>query len=631
MMMSLGHSIVLVGGLFFLSVSEETRGQEVPVVPARTDFLEPGEIKVNGILGDAITAGRRGRLTQLPAWHDGELITMFGKEVKANHNKMDWYGEHAGKWMYTAAKAVKNSGDKNLEALLIKTADYFVRQQDADGYLGSYGPEIRITSTTVSHKRSWDAWNLSCMTLGLLEVNRYFPHPEYLNAAKGIGELFLKMFGEGKNDITEYGTRHGVSATIILDPVVELYKVTRDKRYLDLAEVIIKRMEANEGVKLVTVGMNGGDMENVGDGKAYQLLWNLTALAKLYEVTENPDYLKAVRNAWQNVADYHLTIAGGPWGGIGKHLECFNNKNFWSPYGFVETCSTMSWIQLNKQMLRLTGEAKYAQEIEKSTYNALLGARYTNGVDWCYHSFSNGSWHEAHFNDCCPSSGVMALEELPTIIYSRKEKGIACNLFVASEATLSLSKSNTVRIIQKTQYPIDGKIELTLLSSKSEAFPLFIRIPEWAATAVIKVNGKPVDPPELKKGEYAKLDRTWSKKDIVEIEFPFELIFHQKTEQAGAPQGGTAIYQVDWIALTRGPLVFAANGLIDGTDRERTLHVDATKPQQLFSPATNPVGAGPAFELKTTGHEPLLFLPYYEAGGSKTGAWRLTWLQNTIE
>lgn len=84
----------------------------------------------------------------------------------------------------------------------------------------------------------------------------------------------------------------------------------------------------------------------------------------------------------------------------------------------------MSWIQLNKQLLHLTGEAKYAQEIEKSAYNSLLGARYANGMDWTYHSFTNGSWHVAHFNDCCPSSGIMALEELPSMIYSKKAMGL---------------------------------------------------------------------------------------------------------------------------------------------------------------------------------------------------------------
>src|SRR5690606_11232165 len=119
--------------------------------------------------------------------------------------------------------------------LLLETADYLVDQQEADGYLGTYSPKVRLTNATARHNRSWDAWSLSYMTLGLLEVNRYFPRPQYLAAATKIGDLFLETFGPGKKDITEYGTRHGISATIVLDPVVELYKITNDRRYLTLA------------------------------------------------------------------------------------------------------------------------------------------------------------------------------------------------------------------------------------------------------------------------------------------------------------------------------------------------------------------------------------------------------------
>jgi hypothetical protein len=221
--MNLKTSLIL-----FISVGTVFHAVGQLTVQSRDAFLEPSEIAVNGLLGESITSDRKGRLAVLPKWNNGELITMFSKEVKDNHNKMDWYGEHGGKWLYTASHAARHSKDKELEALVIQTADYLVKQQDADGYLGNYGPEVRLTNDAISHKRSWDVWNLSYMTLGMLQVNRYYPNPAYLNAAKKIGELFIRMFGKGEHDITDYGTRRGVSATIILEPVVELYKITND-------------------------------------------------------------------------------------------------------------------------------------------------------------------------------------------------------------------------------------------------------------------------------------------------------------------------------------------------------------------------------------------------------------------
>lgn len=86
------------------------------------------------------------------------------------------------------------------------------------------------------------------MTLGLLKVNEFFPDQKYLGATKKIGEFFLKTFGDGSALVTDYGTRDGISAMVILDPVVELYKITSDERCRNFAELVLKEMEEKEGL-----------------------------------------------------------------------------------------------------------------------------------------------------------------------------------------------------------------------------------------------------------------------------------------------------------------------------------------------------------------------------------------------
>ena len=601
-------------------------------VKASDKFIDPSTVAVQGLLGESIALAEKGRIRVLPEWNNGQLIKMFSVEERKKNTTTDWYGEHGGKWLYTAALAAQRTGDEALKALLFKTADYLVSTQEEDGYLASYSAELRITNKESKlHRRSWDTWALSCMIMGLLEVDRYFPNPRYRTAATRIGGLLLKTFGEGANNITNYGTRYGYSATIALEPVVELYKVTNDKQYLDFAQLIVKQVEEREGLKLIASMLNDRDVETVADGKAYQILWNLTGLAKLYEVTGTPDYLKAIEKAWKNIKDYHLTITGGPWGGIGKHKECFNVKGYWDPYGFIETCSTMSWIQLNKQLLHLTGEAKYAQEIERAAYNALLGAQFSNGIDWSYHTFTNGKKHVAHFNDCCPSSGVMALEELTPLVYSKRGEGIALNLFTESEASIVLDNKNTVRIKQSTQYPLNGRIKLQVSCTEKGNFPLFIRIPEWASGAQITVNGKTFTE-GINAGSYYALNNSWSTSNEVEIAFPIRLKMIEQSEFAIVPQGTTDIYRVKWLALTRGPLVYATNGLINGEDREKNFHLSSKDLERLFTPVRNvAVKTGQRYELKVPGNKPLVFLPYYEAGEKAPGTWRLTWIQNDID
>lgn len=625
--------VILLLPCVFLENSALGQNLDILKVQSHNEFIAPSSISVEGILGQAISGSENGRLLALPKWNNGTLINIFSEESRNKNEKNDWYGEHGGKWLYSTALAVNRSNNEELKSLLFKTADYLVLTQGQDGYLGTYSPARRITNkNAITHNTSWDVWNLSYMVLGLLEVNKYFPNEKYLTAAKKIGELFLHTFQEGGANITDYGTRKGMSATVILDPVVELYKVTKDQRYLDFAELIIRKVEEKDGLRIISESLRKNDAENIGEGKVYQLIWNLTAVAKLYEVTANNNYLKAVENTWKNIVDFHLTESGGPWGGIGTHYECFNKKGYWSPYGFIETCSTMSWIQLNRVMLQLTGEAKYAQEIEKSAYNALLGAHFAGGMDWCYHSFSNGSQHTAHFNDCCPSSGAMALEELSQLIYSKKDKGIACNLYTKSEASISLAGAGLIQIVQQTDYPFDGDIQITLSPEKQSEFPISLRIPDWAFKTEIKINGKLMDTAKIVKGEFFPVQRRWNKGDKIEIHFPIELKVNRKLEYASAPQGGKALYQVEWFYLARGPLTYSCSGLINEQDREKTYLLPETNQEKCFVPVATPSGFhGPAYDLKLPGQSPLLFLPYYEAKGKASGGWRLTWIQRKID
>ncbi len=590
-------------------------------------LISPSNVSLKGILGKALELSEHGRLRSLPTWNNGTLITMFTAEARSRNVTTDWYGEHAGKWMYATALAAVRTGDDSLKALLFRTADFLIRNQEADGYMGSYSPALRITNAaSKQHKKSWDVWGLSCTILGLLEVNARFHDERCLDAAKKIGELLLQTFGAGAADITDYGTRYGYSATVALDPVVMLYRATGDRRYLDFAQLIAREADKKEGLRLTTAMTNGRDLETVADGKAYQIIWNLLGLAKLYAVTGDATYLKTVQAAWKNIHDYHLTITGGPWGGIGKHKECFNTREFWSPYGFVETCSIMSWMQLNRFLLQLTGDAKYSEELEKSAYNALLGAQLPDGQLWTYHSFTNGRKFPANFNDCCPSSGALALEELSEVAYTRRGGGIACNIYGESETHLRIGVSNEVSIAQQTSYPFSGTIRLTVTPAKPAQFPLFLRIPAWASGVRVTVNGKAVDTAALKPSSYYTIDRQWKKGDVVEMELPMPLQVAQQQEFAIMPQGKDDLYRVNWFALARGPLVYASDGLIEGRDREMNFKMNIDQ----IALYVKPDGAT-TYLFSPPGGKPLVFRPFYEAGGREPGTWRLTWMQYGID
>jgi DUF1680 family protein len=225
----------------------------------------------------------------------------------------------------------------------------------------------------------------------------------------------------------------------------------------------------------------------------------------------------------------------------------------------------------------------------------------------------------------------MALEELPSLIYSVRENGIACNLYTNSKVMIPL-KGNEVTISQRTEYPFEGNIKINISARKKSNFPIFLRIPAWAKTANITINGKAIEKDHIISGTYLKIDREWDKDDELEVNFPFDLKIHQKSESATVPQGKADIYRINWFALSRGPLVYSSNGLIGGGNREMVYSVTSKEIPEIVKPVAVPVGMkGTAYQLNIANQPPLVFVPYYEAGGRQAGTWRLTWIQNSIK
>ena len=464
---------------------------------------------------------------------------------------------------------------------------------------------------------------------GAESVNRHFPKPEYLQAARKIGDLCWQVLSEGGIDITELGNHHGMSATVLMDPAVELYFATNEPRYLALAELVLQQADANPDLALLTRALAGADASEIATGKAYQLAWNLVGLAKLHKATGIAGYRQAVDNVWESIRTHHLTLGGGPWGGVAhRSREVFNPAGVFSPHGYVETCSVLAWIQLNRELLAITGEARYAEEIERTAYNDLLGAMAPNGEDWCYYSFPNGRRVHTTYWRCCKSSGAMAIEELPAIAYTQSATGnIAVNLLGPGNAEFLSPQA----VLQDTDYPFDGRIRVQVTPERSARFAVSIRIPQWAEGATLQVNGMP-HAATIVAGSYAIIEREWNAGDEILLDLPMVPVAHgqvqQNTQESFAPDGSPVRQQVmhyEYIAVTRGPLVYASD-LVDGYKTGETLRLSDDPPEQWLRVGQADNEQGPAVQLCSLGRTPLTLVPYYRTGGRIDGAWRLTWM-----
>jgi DUF1680 family protein len=513
-----------------------------------------------------------------------------------------------------------------------------VSRQDTDGYLGTYAPARRFMRKQPAGKRTWDGapgvrtwdiWNHSYMVLGMLAVYRCLGESKYLDCARRIGDLCRRTLSGGDIDITELGNHHGMSATVLLEPAVELHFTTGDRQYLELARLILEQADRRAELRLLSEALAGTDAAEIGTGKAYQLAWNFVGVAKLYRATGDARLLAAVQNVWKSIRRFHLTLGGGPWGGVAhRSREVFNHPGLFSPHAYVETCSTFAWIELNRELLAITGAATYADEIERSAYNDLLGAQAPGGEDWCYYSFPNGKRVFTTYWRCCKSSGAMALEELPSAAYGMAGDDIAINLYGESEAQFALQGAGTVRVRQSTDYPFEGDIRVRLTVERPASFTIRLRVPSWATATDIRINGTPlIATPEP--GKFLPVTRAWRSDDEIRVVFAMEPVLHRQSDrnvqESRSPTGepiDQEVLRYDYVAITRGPLVYAT-GLIDDYKIEETLRL-RRDPLELM--AATGKGEAPAIRLHAEGREPIVFTPYFAAGGRTDGTWRLTWM-----
>jgi DUF1680 family protein len=603
----------------------------------------PGAVQLGGLLGEALAANHRGRLSTFITNATSPAIALFDPARARENVAGDWYGEHAGKWLYAAARAAFRTNDAALRERVQRVADFLVSVQADDGYLGTYAPERRFMRKQppkppswdgAPFARTWDVWVHTYVVLGLLEAHRYLGMPRYLEAARRIGDLCWNTLTAGGIDITDLGNHHGMSATVLIDAAVELYAASGERRYLDLARLVLEQADRHPRLALLRQLAAGTDASEIGTGKAYQLLWNLVGLTKLHRATGESKYLQAALNGWHSIGAHHLTLDGGPWGGSAhRSREVFNAANAFDRHGYVETCSTLAWIQLNRELLSITGEPAYAQEIERSAYNALLGAQAPNGEDWCYYSFPNGRRVHTTYWRCCKSSGAMALEELPSIAYGlSRDDGIKVNLYSPSAATLDLRAAGAVRVEQRTRYPFEGEVKISLTPQRESEFRMHLRIPEWAQGAKLRVNDDSVGAaPEP--GTYAVIERRWRAGDTITLEMPMRPRAHRRThrnvQESVVPDGSSVqqeVLHLEFLAVTRGPLAYATS-LIDGYKTEETLRIDVEPEEKWLQTVPAQDGAdGVDVRLRPVGRDALTFSPYYRAGGRRDGAWRLTWM-----
>ncbi len=337
--------------------------------------------------------------------------------------------------------------------------------------------------------------------------------------SRKIGDLLINTYGPGKKSILSGGPHVGMAATVVLEPMVLLYRLTGDEHYLGFARYIVASWDEPNGPRIVQTLLTVKQVDKTANGKAYELVANLVGLCELARATGDRQLLMPVLNAWADIVTKRLYITGSASDGEYFHGDyVLPNAELKYP---AECCLTTSWIQLNLQLLRFTGEARFADELERTIYNHLATAQRPDGAQWCYFTPLEGRKPYSPGISCCVSSGPRAMALAPQTAYLTTRldgtDALAVNTFESSRATVELGGA-TVKVEQQSAFPHNGSSVLTIKPGKPAKFAMHMREPDWAAPVTLRVNGSPANT-SLRDGWVTLPARDWKDGDRLEVRF----------------------------------------------------------------------------------------------------------------
>jgi DUF1680 family protein len=484
-----------------------------------------------------------------------------------------------------ASYSLKTNPDQKLEKYIDQIIDMIAAAQEEDGYLCTW-KTLHPDTTPAWWVKPGPRWHHLGASHELYNVGHMYEaayahyqatgKSNFLNIALKNADLIVNTFGPGKN-LNPPGHQ------IIETGLVKLYIISRDKKYLNLAKFFLDQRGNAEGHNLY--GAYSQDhipviRQEEAVGHAVRAVYMYAAMADIAAIMKDPDYLSAVDKIWQNVVTRKLYITGGV--GARHEGESFgDNYELPNLTSYNETCAAIGNIYWNHRMFLLHGDAKYIDVLERILYNGMISGVSLSGNSFFYpnclasdgkYKFNIGSLTRQPWFDCscCPSNVIRFIPSIPNYVYARRDDSLYVNLFISSKATIAVN-DKPVEILQETGYPWEGKVLIRINPEINSNFSIHLRIPGWAVNqpvpgdlyryvnksgevVTIRVNNNLIDL-QMHKG-FAVINRNWRKGDMIKLELPMRIcrvLAHELVEE-----------DHNRVALTRGPIVYCAEGVDNG-------------------------------------------------------------------
>ena len=473
---------------------------------------------------------------------NASLWELFAEQftLKPDSGNGGWRGEYWGKMMRGGCMVYRVTGDENLYAALEKAVLLILNTASPSGRISSYAEDGEFSG--------WDMWCRKYVLLGL----EYFYDicqsetlkAKILAAACAHLDRIIEKVGEGEGKISITQTSRwwgSVNSCSILEPVVRLYSLTSEKRYFDYASYIISTGGSNLGNIFELALENAIPPYKYPVVKAYETMSFFEGIAEYYRLTGEEKYLKAVLNFTDAVLKTDYTVIGG----CGCTHELFDNSSVCQTERRVEimqeTCVAVTLSKLLFNAYCLTGRAEYAEAIENTYYNSILGSvnfaendellmdpAFPGDYSWSkdfvkqirgftfdsyaplYKSARNrktGGYQPIEGGKaygCCACIGSAGVSVLPlsAVLFDRNENALVISQYIDGKFEYLLPSGDKARVAEKTSYPYGETLALNVRFGENSGIgKLKLRIPSFGAE--VRAGGKEYASPP---GGYCVID-----------------------------------------------------------------------------------------------------------------------------
>jgi len=512
-------------------------------------------------------------LASIPSMHD-ELL---------EHGRMDNFLRLEGKSSEPQKGPVYSDSDiyKWTEAVglqlqvadnpaLRKTTDAMIRDvvaiQEPTGYLNTYynGDRRPLRMQYDTQTTGHELYCIGHMLQGAIAYYRATGDSTLLSAGiRFVDNFLIPNYGPGANQKAIVSGHPEIEMALI-----ELFRTTGDRKYVDLAGYILHGDERVPLKPQQIVYMYCGipfTSRTKLEGHAVRAMYACCGATDYYLESGDQAYWKTLNVLWNDLTSHQLYVNGGV--GARAAGEAFGDQyELPNAQAYGESCAAIGNMMWNWRMLAASGDAKFTDVIERALYNGINSGMSLDGKTYCYRNplafDPAGESRDRHLVDgkirnawydttCCPPNLERTFASLSGYFYSTNADGVYVHLYDNSEMDWHLHDGTGLKVQQKTNYPWIGDVRMTVSPATPNKFVMYVRIPGWSTKNSVKVNGKEIA--GAKPGEYLAIRKRWAENDTIDLSF--DMTTHLlKANPAVTEDRGRVAFQ-------RGPIVFCMEHL----------------------------------------------------------------------